>query len=89
MVIVVMVMSCCYGDVFFQLQSAPFSLEHPSQYFAESRAIRSGSASGPKQEPVGMEPVPSSGGMELEQDSLAMDVTADLSVQDMEEFDTF
>ena len=80
----------CNGEVISQLQSAPFSLEHPSQYFKESRLVRGGLDSKPKQEPVGMESVQTGTGMEPDQESVAMDVaTADLSTKDMEDFDHF
>ena len=80
----------CNGDVISQLQSAPFSLEHPSQYFRESRLVRGGLDSKPKQEPVGTESEQTHGGMEPDQESAAMDMaTADISVKDMEDFDSF
>ena len=65
----------------FQLQSAPFSLEHPSQYFAESRKVRGGLDS----RPAGMESGQENGGDE----SVAMNITADISAKDIEDFDTF
>ena len=73
------------------MQSAPFSLEHPSQYFNESRQVRGGLNSIPKPEPGGMELAQTSnGGMELgPEESEAMDITANLSVKDLEEFDNF
>ena len=72
-----------------QLQSALFSLEHPSQYFAESRRVRGGLGSMPTTEPGGMESGQRAGGVECEDESVAMDVTADISVKDMEDFDNF
>lgn len=80
-----------YFEVTHKLQSAPFSLEHPSQYFNESRLLRGGLGSMSKPEPAteGMEPVQSSSGMEPGQESSAMDVAADITVKDMEDFDDF
>ena len=71
--------------VLFQLQSAPFSLEHPSQYFAESRKVRGGLDS----RPAGMESGQENGGVEPEDESVAMNITADISAKDIEDFDSF
>jgi DNA primase large subunit len=79
-----------YFEITHKLQSAPFSLEHPSQYFAESRRVRGGLDSMPKTEPGGIESGQGdASGMECKDESVAMDVTADISVKDMEDFESF
>ena len=52
--------------------------------------MRGGFDSKPKQEPVGMQSEQTGSGMEPDQEPAAMDMaTADISVKDMEDFDSF